>query len=305
MSVPAAHRVRTADGTVIALHRVTDAGQGGIPVLLAPGTFSTRSFWLGSPGQGFGYALAGVGLDAWVMEPRGHGDSDRPDCWTMDDWVRLDAPAAVEGVLDLTGKRDLFWVGHSAGGVVGAAFAGSGHPAAARVRGFVLIGAPGPGTLRGIRRAGAWTLLAGARALPRVHWPGQPIGLGPEREPGRLVGDWMRWNVSGRWRGRSGEDYLDALHGCTTPVLAVAGDGDRLLAPPHSVRDLLSRFGSTDATLMVAGRGHGYSKDFDHSGLVIGSAAKTEIWPRVIAWIRERSGEPMPSAPQQKVSDNP
>ncbi|MEX2582234.1 MAG: alpha/beta fold hydrolase [Gemmatimonadota bacterium] len=288
MTEPRKVRTATADGVEIALYQVDPKAGGGVPILLAPGTFSTRLFWLGSRRQGFGYSLGDAGFDPWVVEHRGHGASDRPASWTMDDWVRFDAPAAVSTVLAETGRAGLVWIGHSAGGVVGAAFAGSDHPAAEGMAGLVLLGSPGPGTLGGFRRAGAWLTMGAAAVLPNSHWPGRWIGLGPEREPGRLVRDWMRWNVSGRWDGGDGRDYLASLPDFRSPVLAIAGSGDRVLAPPHAVRDLLNRFGSEDRTLIVAGRQHGFAVDYDHPGLVIGRPARDEIWPRVIEWIRKR-----------------
>jgi pimeloyl-ACP methyl ester carboxylesterase len=291
-------RATAVDGTEIALHRVPGSVPGGAPVLLAPGTFSTRMFWLGQQGQGFGFALARAGFDPWVIELRGHGQSARPPHWTMDDWIRFDAPAAIELVLRETGSDHLFWIGHSAGGVVGAAFAGSGHPLVERIRGTVLLGAPGPAGLRGFRRLGAWATMLATGAVPALRLPGRPLRLGPEHEPGGLIRDWMHWNISGRWRGSGGQDYLAGMADARHSVLAVAGAGDRLLAPPVAVRDLLHRFGSTDRTLIVAGRSTGYSVDYDHPGLVIGRPAREEIWPRVVEWLRGRSREPA-------ATDNP
>jgi predicted alpha/beta hydrolase len=284
VSVPVEHRVTTADLVEIALYRVP--GAVGTPVLLVPGTFSTRLFWLGARAQGFAYYLAEAGFDPWVLELRGHGGSQRPHSWTMDDWARFDAPAAVEVVASETGRSRIVWIGHSAGGVVGAALAGSGHPATGLLGGLVLLGSPGPGHLHGRRRIGAWLTFLAAGAIPRAPWHGHWLGLGPEAEPGRLVADWMRWNISGRWRGADGRDYLAGLAKARIPVLAVAGGHDRTLAPPAAVRDLLDRFGSSDRTLIVAGREHGFAADYDHPGLVIGRAARQEIWPRVVDWLR-------------------
>jgi len=283
-------RAWAADGTELALYRVPGGAPGGVPVLLAPGTFSTRMFWLGERGQGFGFALAGAGFDPWILELRGHGESGRPARWTLEDWIRLDAPAAIATVLEETGAEGLFWVGHSAGGVVGAAFSGSGHPLVSRMRGAVLLGSPGPAGLRGYRRLGAWATMLATGMLPALHLSGRHLRLGPEREPARLIRDWMNWNISGRWRGVEGHDYLAGLGGARHSVLAVAGSGDHLLAPPVAVRDLLGRFGSEDRTLIVAGRSHGYSVDFDHPGLVIGRPAREEIWPRVVEWLHDRTG---------------
>jgi poly(3-hydroxyalkanoate) synthetase len=73
------------------------------------------------------------------------------------------------------------------------------------------------------------------------------------------------------------------------PVLAVAGAGDHHLAPPSAVRDLLDRFGSVDRRLIEAGRANGFSIDFDHTGLMIGGAAREEIWPSVVDWLMARA----------------
>lgn len=297
------YRVRGADGVEVALHRVRgERPAAGPPLLLVPGTFSTRLFWLGAKAQGFGVALARAGFDPWVLEPRGHGASDRPPSWTIDEWIRLDAPAAVERVLQETGGAGVVWVGHSAGGVVGAAFAGSDDPLAAHLSALVLLGAPGPGGLRGVRRLGARALMLGAAVAPGIRWPGRRIGLGPETEPGHLIRDWMRWNVSGRWRSESGYDYLAGLSSVRVPLLGIAGAGDTLLAPPAAVRDLLQRFGSADRTLIVAGRRQGFSIDYDHPGLVIGRPAREEIWPRIVDWLgSRRTGGP----PPEPVSEVP
>jgi predicted alpha/beta hydrolase len=280
------YRVHAADGVELALHRLYAPEPRGLPpLLLVPGTFTTRSFWLGDRGQGFATFLAAAGFDVWVLEHRGHGESGRPAGWTMDDWIALDAPAAATRLLEESGAGGFIWLGHSAGGVVGAAYSGSGLPGAAELRGLVLLGAPGPGTLRGVRRAAARVGHLAAAALPWVRVSGKAIGLGPEPEPSRLVRDWLRWNLSGAWRDAAGRDYLGGLAGVRAPVLAVAGSGDHWLTPPHAARDLLDRFGSTDRTLLVAGRDTGFSRDYDHAGLMIGGAARVEIWPRILEWL--------------------
>lgn len=287
--------VRAADGVRIVLHRIGPAeGTASTPVLLASGTFTGRDFWVGARRQGFALALAEAGFDTWVLEPRGHGASDRPPSWTMDDWIRLDAPAAAAAVLRESGAPAFYWVGHSAGGVVGAAFSGSRAPEARALRGLVLLGAPGP-RLHGLRRAAARVGHAAARSFPGASVPGALLGLGREPEPGALVRDWLAWNLSGEWRAADGSDYLAALAGVRAPVLAIAGSADRLLAPPAAVRDLLHRFGATDRELVVAGRAHGFAHDFDHPGLMIGSPARREIWPRILEWLHRHedgTGDP-------------
>ena len=165
------HRVRTPDGVEIVLHRLQPVEPSSrTPVVLASGTFTGRNFWIGARRQGFALELGEAGFDTWVLEPRGHGASERPASWTMDDWIRLDAPAAVAAVLRESGAAGFYWIGHSAGGVVGAAFSGAGSAEAAALRGMVLLGACGP-RLRGMRRAAAWLGYSAAWMFPRSAVP--------------------------------------------------------------------------------------------------------------------------------------
>lgn len=282
------HRVRAADGVRLSLYRLR-GGEGGVPVLLVPGTFSTRMLWLGTRGQGFAWALREAGFDAWVLEQRGHGRSEKPRRWTMSDWMRLDAPAALETVLERAGAPRLHWVGHSAGGVVGAGLLGHRPELAHRLCGLTMLGAPGPGATAGVRRWGAWSAHLAATVLPRARMSGRWLGLGPEPEPAALLREWMGWNARRAWRDAAGIDYLAALPGVDVPLLAVAGAGDRWLAPPAAVAELAGRFGSADRTLLVAGRASAFSLDYDHPGLVVGRAARREVWPRLLAWLRARA----------------
>jgi pimeloyl-ACP methyl ester carboxylesterase len=291
------HEARTADGLRIALHRIrTERVEFATPVLLVPGTFSTRTFWLGTRGHGFGRYLAAAGFDCWIVEMRGHGSSDRPRRWTMHDWIRHDAPAAIEAVLGHTGAAACFWVGHSAGGVVGAGAVGHDPALAARLAGMVLLGSPGPVGVRGVRRSLAHVSGGVMRLAPWLRLPGEPFGLGPEWEPAPLVREWMRWNLLGIWRTPEGGDYLSRLRDADIPLLALAGAGDRMLAPPEAVLDLACRFGSDDRRFVVAGVRHGFGADYDHAGMVVSRGARDDVWPLVRDWLAARAAAGAPQA---------
>lgn len=292
MSRTGAYAARTSDGVQIVLHRLrVRAPRHVTPVLLMAGTFSTRTFWLGTRGQGFARYLAEAGFDVWILEPRGHGESERPAAWTLEDWIRRDAPAALDRVLDASGARECFWVGHSAGGVVGTALVGACPLLAERLRGMVLVGSPGPVGIRGLRR---WVARCGhlaAGLFPRAALSGTLLGLGPEPEPAPLIRQWLGWNLRGAWRGRDGSDYLGALHQVELPLLAVGGAGDRWLAPPEAVRDLAGRFGSEDRTVVLAGTRQGFREDYGHAELLVSRNARQEIWPLLRDWLEARAGE--------------
>jgi alpha-beta hydrolase superfamily lysophospholipase len=107
------YRAITEDGVDLALTRFPARRAGQAPVLLTHGTFSN-----GGICARLAAYLAEHGFDAWVLDLRGHGGSQRavpkPD---FEAFGLLDVPAAIEAVRTHTGRRDLYLVGHSGGGL--------------------------------------------------------------------------------------------------------------------------------------------------------------------------------------------
>lgn len=296
MNPTATYTAVAADGTRIALHRLRPSVSiPAPPVLLVPGSFSTRTFWIGTRGEGFAQFLSLLGFDTWIAEMRGHGASDRPRSWTMHDWIRKDAPAAIRQVLLETGASTCYWVGHSAGGVVGAGVLGNTPEIAGQIQGIVLLGSPGPAGLGGFRRFGARAAYIGTGLAPWIAVSGSLLGLGPEHEPAPMIREWMHWNLAGLWRTPEGGDYLSGLKEVDVPLLAVSGAGDRLLAPPATVRDLADRFGSADRTVVVAGLREGFHADYGHADLMVSRSARSEIWTLVAEWLRARAAGDSPN----------
>jgi pimeloyl-ACP methyl ester carboxylesterase len=282
---------RADDGVDLALYRAPRdaAPTRATPVLLVHGTFSNRRFFLGAGGHGLARTLARRGYDAWVAELRGHGRSGergRASAWHFEDWIRGDAPALVRAVLEATGAERLVWIGHSAGGVIGVAFAGLAHRLSGNVAGLVLAGAPAPTGLG----AHQVPLVAAALLVTRAfgRFPARLVGMGPEDEHPGVMEQWMRWNLSGRWRGADGTDYYANLARVAVPVLAIAGGGDRVLAPPRLCRDLVEATASADRTFVTCGRAQGFAENFTHERMLVSSAARTQVWPLIGEWLERR-----------------
>ena len=280
-----------ADGTCLALYR---AGHGP-PVVLMPGTFSNHTFWLGTKGHGMAWALADAGFEAVILDPRGHGGSERPagrgQDWNFEHWGRVDVPAAVEAA---TEDGPALLVGHSAGGAA-MLIALAGEPELRdRVAGIVALATPVP-WLQRWRTVGAWAIRGISRLLGR--FPARILGLGPEDELPGVMTQWMTWNLRGEWIGEDGTDYAAELGRVETPVLAISGAGDTVFAPPEACRGLLEMVGTDDATYLLAGRDTGFSEDFDHPGIVVSKAAHAEVWPRIIRWLESHApSPPVPSS---------
>lgn len=269
-----------ADGTRLAVYRVGPSG--GTPVVLVPGTFSNHTFWLGTRGQGLAWSLAAAGYEAFVLDPRGHGGSERPGGrdWNFEHWGRVDVPAAIEAATG-DGRRALV-VGHSAGGAA-LLIALAGDPELRdRVAGLVVLATPVP-WLQRWRRIMARSIRGLSRVLGR--FPARLLGLGPEDELPGVMAQWMTWNLQGEWLGEDGIDYGAALADVRVPVLAMSGAGDTVFAPPRACRTLVEMIGSDDATYRLAGLGTGFSEDFDHPGIVVARHARREVWPVLLEWL--------------------
>ncbi len=276
--------VLAADGTRLALYRV--GPPGGQPVVLMPGTFSNHTFWLGTRGHGLAWALGEAGFEVIVLDARGHGGSERPagQDWNFDHWGRVDVPAAVEAAAG--DGRPVLLMGHSGGGAA-MLMALAGEPALReRVAGVVILATPVP-WLQHWRRVAAW----GIRALTRLlgRFPARLVGLGPEDELPGVMAQWMTWNLRGEWLSDDGTDYVRELRSVHVPVLGMSGAGDTVFAPPAACRALIEMLGSDDASYRTAGVETGFSEDFDHAGIVVSRAAHEEVWPVLIAWLREHS----------------
>ena len=275
--------ILAGDGTRLALFRAGDLA--ATPVVLMPGTFSNHTFWLGTRGHGFAWSLAEAGFEAAVLDPRGHGASEQHGgrSWRFEDWARVDLPAAVEAVSE--GGRRPFLVGHSGGGAAMLMALAVEEELHDRVAGVITLASPLP-WLQGWGRLGARAIAATARILGR--FPARRLGMGPEDELPGVMRQWMGWAATGRWLGDEGLDYEERIRDVTTPALAVAGAGDPRFAPPHACRALLETTAATDRTFVVAGRETGFSEDFGHAGIVVSRAARTEVWPLLLDWLRER-----------------
>jgi len=129
------HWVTTEDGYILAIHRIPhgkenrDIAAGDRPaVFLQHGLLCSSADWVVTgPLKGLGYILADAGYDVWMGNYRGNTYSrnhtffnpseQSGGFWefSWDEMAKYDIPAQVNKVLELTGKEDLQYIGHSMG----------------------------------------------------------------------------------------------------------------------------------------------------------------------------------------------
>src|SRR5690606_25401045 len=86
-------------------------------------------------------------------------------------------------------------------------------------------------------------------------------------------------------------DYSRAIAALEVPLLVMAAAADRW-APPPACRALLDSVASTDRTWQLLARQTGFSRDFGHVDMLVGRAARAEVWPLIRKWLDARRRAP-------------
>ncbi len=125
------HRIKAADGWTLGVKRYLPSAAIASyePVVMTHGFLESHDVYDLDSTHSLAMSVALAGFDVWVLDLRGNGLSAGPKIsellsWSfnIDDFIHKDAPAVIDHVLTLTGKSQVFWVGHSMGGLVGYAY---------------------------------------------------------------------------------------------------------------------------------------------------------------------------------------
>lgn len=273
--------VTTADGVQLVVHRLGDANAPA--VLLLTGAFSNHTFWLGTRGVGFARFLAEQGFCAYVLDFRGHGQSQgKPPGarWCFEDWAVHDIPAALEIAAD---NGAVGVVTHSAAGAAVLTALALKPSLGERVARLAILATPYP-SLRGYRRLTARFAVFLCHLLGR--FPARFLRFGPEDEDGGIMAQWLGWNLTGAWVTREGFSVLAHLPELSFPLLLVAGAGDWLWSPPPLCQRLWQVIPAAKKDFWVVGEDDGCPLKPGHVSLVTHPECRRAFWPRLLAWLR-------------------
>ncbi|MGO8971342.1 MAG: alpha/beta fold hydrolase [Myxococcaceae bacterium] len=325
---------KTLDGWEIAVFaRTPPVRRFREPVLLCHGLATNHLNLDFEPPYSLARAFAEAGFCVYSLDWRGAGESRPPRGrgrfdFDADDLIFKDAPAVMDLLFKESGGEELFWVGHSLGGLVGYAVLGGAD--GARLRGLCALGAPVyfhyPRWLAGALRACTWLgwpvafrqrllSLACAPFMGRLTLPFSDVLLNPQAvAPSvlrrihanlidsmgyRLLRQLDDWTRHDRFCSRDGTtDYRARLADVRRPVLVLGGTRDRL-APPTAISAQAALLGSPDKTVMLFGRENGEALDYGHGDLLFGTGAPGEVYPRIVAWAAERA---TPLTAEEKMS---
>ncbi len=277
------YKIKLPKGGCIAFHRLLPPNPVGLPIIIAHGTMSNAQTV-----DQLAQHLCALGFDCWSLEWGGHGDSEAFSTkQNFEHPAFEDVPLAIQTVLQKSGHAKTHWLAHSGGGHLALMHLTRNPSLQVQIASLVTLGAQATDGAIGFKyKTRAMILWLITRALG--HFPKSLASVGTEGEPTQLLAQWARWNISQKWRGADGFDYLKALSELTLPALILAGGNDDI-APPSGCKKIFTQLGSHDKSWQVFSIANGFSKDYSHGQLIRGSAAKKEVFVKIADWLQRRN----------------
>jgi pimeloyl-ACP methyl ester carboxylesterase len=326
----AIHFVRTEDGWRLGLahYRPLRAIPGAPPIVLCPGLGFSGALYDLSEETSLARFLTVHGYEAWVLDWRGRGLSEKPRLgghrrynWSFDDYVDFDAPAVLEHVCRQSGAARVHWIGLGSGALV--AWGVLSGPAAQRIASVISLGAPCY-----FRRQGGlvspwllwlWGLLR-VEAVMGIFspllgrtYPG-PLSLlqnrdniepalyrralvhaacSPSAKEIQQQRAWWQQDVFSAIDKQ--RDYRKALSAVETPSFFLSGPRDPF-APAEMVEASLQALAEIEEKVFVlASRMHGMSTNYGHLDLLLGRNARRDVYPHLLKWLDLHAEVPVPA----------
>ncbi|EAT10830.1 alpha/beta hydrolase [Bermanella marisrubri] len=278
---------QTVQIAVTRLGYYNSEGARGMPVILFHGAFSNRSCWMQPEEQGVAKTLLDNGFDPWMVDLRGHGDSPVNQQYqnnSLEAYAQFDLPAIQAFVYEKTGQPSI-WTGHSWGGVLIATAVAGKYLDESKIKALVLLGSQVtryPFALR------VPFLRITAKIIATIKHQHFAPALGPEAEPKGVAKEFIRWSSLWLgWRDSKKQALKKSWKATRLPILSVAASRDRSDPPKHCRKLINWVEQSVKKDFIVAGKASGFDTEYSHRDLIASSKAQTELWPRIIHWLKE------------------
>ena len=310
------YTVRTGDGVTLKLRRVRPPSFGAVKAtaMLLHGLGANHKGYH-FPERSMAMWLAERGIDVWMPDLRGHGDSrvERFD-WCIDDYLEQDIPAILDGIRRFSGTDEVHWVGHSMGGILLMAY-GALRPQAPIARGITLASALD----YGVGESSFAALLALRPVLERMvavpfgsltHLLAPAMGRGATRPlesfnvwPSNIEPELVRalharcfhtipisllrslattFDPGGLCL-QSGVRIMEAAPKFEVPIRMFAGTRDAQVSV--EAVELTAQLIGDNAEPVVCGLDYGQEDHYGHWDLLIGKRAQREVWPQIYEWL--------------------
>ncbi|MBO1531311.1 alpha/beta fold hydrolase [Psychrobacter sp. F1192] len=307
--------VSTKDGEQVAIWKVESATNDSTTmkrqnILLTHGTFSDKKVCLGIANY-----LAKLGHVCYIMEWRGHGDSPKPTAkFNFETIATYDFAATFQYLFDDLELDNLHCVTHSGGGICLTMFLIQNPCYIDKINSIILFACQAYGAaLDPSSYAKVFAIKTFNRLLGFI--PAKLLKLGTVNESYDTMAQWFDWNLHKNFNSSfvkaiditdSGTGDIDNIHTnktpkdtsndkcldyrqymamITTPIYAISGSGDHLIAPSHGCQLFFDEFNHSANIFYEFSKSNGHLEDYNHSRIMASRNAAKEVWPTVATWI--------------------
>jgi len=298
------------------------------PVIICHGLVGNRNYFKIKEEKSIVARLISEGYDVWLLDLRGRTDAGTPSLffgektysYSFDDYAIKDVETAITYVLEKTGSKKVNWIGHSMGGMV--VYTKIGTYKEDRIANLVTIGSPfsfytPTKYLKSLSKfspllriipvipLSSLTHLESDYNIPQPKNPFTRLfyykentepeienklkSLSTNNESPNVFKQFANGVQTGEIQSFNQTiSYTSNLKNLTTPVLLIAGRRDHL-GTPAIVRQVYDNIGSSDKTILVAGRSEGFAEDYGHVDLVMGTNSDSDINIPITNWLNERN----------------
>ncbi len=315
--------VRSKDLWEIRLCRFRKGSDKSPPILFVHGFGSNQNNFLTPHGHSIVDYLKDHDFDCWTMDMRGCKSSKPPfekshkDA-TADDVLAYDLPAVIDFILNTTGHKKLFWLGHSLGGML--LYAYLLQHGSSKIAGGITLGAPigflnteikiPPFAVQMGKRFAKVIFLFARMLIPILKtfkignslFPINPYNIHPDMtawdlckmvEPPcpKMIEEMAVWVKEKKWIMLNGQlNVLEHINEIDIPILLFYAPQDPFVNL-ETAKEFFNSLKSRDKQMLILAKEFGCKHDYNHCDLAFGENGKEEVFIPVCNWLEKRIGK--------------
>lgn len=278
----------TPDNTAIAVwqisHKLVNHQKS---VFLTHGAFSDKRIcW------GIAEFLANLGYSCYILEWRGHGDSDivtQP--FDFETVALCDIKTVFDYLLNELHITRWHCITHSGGGICLTMLLSRYPQYQTNIQSMTLVACQ---AFALVSNRWHWLRLSVAKFCTKVlgFIPAKPFRLGTVNETYFTMSLWFDWNLTQQFTNRDKTlNYQQQMSKISIPVLGVCAVGDTIIAPVQSCQAFLNAFANPNNQLAIFGLDYGHLENYSHGRILLSRSASQEVWAVIVGWIEQHTSD--------------